>query len=101
MPLFNLTVKHGRTQDAARAELARAIEEVQARFPGMVQRVEWSADRNSVRVSGAAFWAEMRVDPVEVHVTGDVPFLGSLLAGPIQAGLKQIMHRHFEQLPRQ
>jgi hypothetical protein len=38
---------------------------------------------------------EIQVDPTEVHVRGDIPFLSGLLAAPLTAGLKQIVQRNF------
>ena len=100
MPDINLTFKHGRTQEDARARLAEVVTEVQNKFGGMVKTVEWSADRNSVHIAGDAFVVDARVDPVEVHVVGDIPFLGRLLGGSITSGVKQIVDRTFKkQLP--
>ena len=95
MPLFQVSVRHGRTQDDARARLELAVQEVRARFAAMVQRVDWSPDRNSVTVTGGGFVVEMRVDAQEVHVSGDVPLLGALLGRPLEAGLRQIVQQTF------
>jgi hypothetical protein len=62
----------------------------------MIQHVEWSADRNSVRLSGTGFTVDMRLDALEVHVTADVPLLGGLLSSPLVAGLKQIVQQTFQ-----
>src|SRR4051812_22271154 len=100
MSVLTLAVKHGRTLPEARTELERVVSEVQTRFGGMIQRSEWSADRNSVKLFGIGFEIELRVDEQEVHVTGDIPFLSNLLGGPVMAGLKQILQQHFpKQLP--
>jgi hypothetical protein len=61
----------------------------------MVQRVEWSQDRNSVHLSGQGFHVEGRVDAQMIHLTGDISFLGGLLSGPLASGLKQIVERAF------
>jgi hypothetical protein len=92
MSLINLSVKHGRTLDEARTRLEAAVTEVCRSFGPMVRRVEWAADRAGVRIEGAGFWVEMRVDAQDVHATGDIPILGSLL-GP---GLKQIVQQTFQ-----
>ena len=95
MSMFHASIKHGRTQDDARARLETAVNEVRARFGAMVQRVNWSADRDAVTVTGAGFVVEMRVDATEVHVSGDVPLLGALLGRPFEAGVKQIVQQTF------
>lgn len=95
MSLFHVSVRHGRTQDDARARLEIAVNEVRTRFGTMVQRVDWSADRDAVTVTGAGFVAEMKVDAHEVHVSGDMPILGALLGRPLEAGLTQIVQKTF------
>ncbi len=101
MPDIQLSFKHGRTLDDARAHLAAAVQAVQGQFGLMVQRAEWSPDRNQVFLAGPGFEIQMRVDPTDVHVTGDVPLLGKLLGGPIATGLKGVVRQAFEkQLPK-
>jgi len=95
MSLINLTVKHNRTLEEARTQLETVVHEVQMRFGSLLQRVEWSADRDQVKLLGTGFEVEMRVDPQEVHVSADLPFLGGLLGGPFVAGLKGIVQQTF------
>ncbi len=95
MSLINLSFNHGQSLDAARADLEKAVEDVRAKLGPMVRGVEWAADRNSVRLSGTGFKADMRVDPEEIHVAMDVPVLGSLLGNPIAAGVKEILQKTF------
>ena len=95
MSLIKLTVKHNRTLEEARIQLETAVNEVQNRFGTMLQRVEWSADRDTVKMYGSGFEVEMRVDAQEVHVTADLPFLGGLLSSPFVAGLKGIVQQTF------
>jgi hypothetical protein len=95
MSLINLSVKHNRTQEAARSQLETAVDQVRSKFGHIVQWVEWSADRNSVHINGTGFEIEMHVDAQDVHVSGDLPFLGGLLGGPFVAGLKAIVQQTF------
>lgn len=96
MSLINLSVKHGRTLEEARARLEVAVAEVSRSFGVLIRRVEWADDRNRVRLEGSGFWVEMWVDPQEVHATGDIPILGGLLGGPLGSGLKQIVQQTFQ-----
>lgn len=96
MSLITLSVKHGRTLDEARQRLETTVSQVQSQFASMIERTEWSADRNTVRLVGKGFWIDMRVDAVEVHVVGDIPLLGRLLGGPLTAGLKRIVEKNFQ-----
>jgi hypothetical protein len=95
MSLMNLSVKHGRTQEEARARLEMAVNEVTRKFGPMVHRVEWSDDRDRVKLEGGGFRAEIWVDALEVHATGDIALLGNLLGSPLAAGLKQIVQQAF------
>jgi hypothetical protein len=96
MPLIRLTVQHGRTEEEARRRLETTVHEISAKFGAMLRRVEWAAERNRVKLEGVGFWAELWVDAVAVHVTGDVPILGRLLGSPIGSRLKQIVEQTFQ-----
>ena len=96
MPLLNLTIAHGQTLEEARRRLETAVHEVSNRFKSGVRRVEWTADRNRVKLEGPGVWVEMWVDARDVHATGDIPILGALLGGPVASGLKQVIERTFQ-----
>jgi hypothetical protein len=95
MSTLTMTIKHGRTLPEARAQLDQAVGQVQRHFGALIQRTDWAADRNSVKLSGVGFEVELRVDSELVHVTGDIPFLSGLLSGPLTAGLRQIVEQAF------
>jgi hypothetical protein len=90
-----MSVKHGSTREDARMHLERAIQDVTTRYRSMIQQVQWSEDRNSVHLSGSGAEVDIRVDDREVHVEGDMPFLGGLLGGPLLLGLQGILQQHF------
>jgi|SRR5579875_3593467 len=96
MSLINLSLKHGRNLSEARTSLEKAVADVQGMFGAMIQRADWSSDRNLVRLSGAGFWVEMSVDDEHVHATGDIPFLAGLLGGPLGGGLKKVLEERFQ-----
>ncbi len=99
MSLINLSVKHGRTQEEARAKLEAAVNDVRSQFAAMVQKVDWSPDRNRVKIAGSGFEADLRVDATDVHATVDVPLLGGLLGNSVKAALEGVLHRNFPRLP--
>lgn len=100
MGLISLTIEHHRTQEDARRRLEAAVHEASTMFGAMVRRVEWSADRNRVKLEGVGFWLEMWVDAHDVHVTGDVPILAQLLGSPLTSELRRIIEKTFQkQLP--
>ncbi len=93
MSLIQVKLKHGRTFDDAKAHLARAVADVQARFGVMVQKAEWSAARDAVTLAGPGVRLDLRVDAEEVHVEGDIPLLGGLLGG--SSGVKKMVEAAF------
>jgi len=101
MSLVNLSVKHGQTIEEARAQLEKAVTQVRTKFGAMITATTWSPDGNSVKLSGTGFEINMRVDPQDVLVTADVPFLNKLLSGPLASGLKSIVEQTFQKrLPK-
>ena len=96
MSLITLSVRHGRTLDDARQRLETTVQQAQSQFGSMIDRTEWSADRNRVKMIGKGFWAELRVDAAEVHLVGDIPLLARLLGGPLTAGLRRLVESNFQ-----
>jgi hypothetical protein len=96
MSVINVTLQHGQTFEEARRRLEAAVQQVSGQFGAMVRRVQWTEDRNRVKLEGVGFWAEMWVDPREVHATGDIPILGGLLGSSLGTGLKQILQQTFQ-----
>jgi hypothetical protein len=100
MSELNLSLRHHRTLDDARVRLEETVREAQARFGAMIQKVEWSPDRNSVTLSGTGFTGRVWVDAQEVHAVVDVPLLARLLATPVVKELKGLLEERFtKQLP--
>src|SRR4051812_24695347 len=92
MSLINLTVKHGRTREDACARLESVVVEVRAKVPpGMIRQVDWSAERDAVKVVGVGFQIDVRVDAQDVHLTGDVARLAGVLENPFGDVLKGIV----------
>jgi hypothetical protein len=79
MPLIQVKVHHGRTLDEARDRLTRAVAELQSRFGPLIRSCEWSPSRDAVALAGPEVRLDVRVDADDVHVSGDIPILGSLL----------------------
>lgn len=95
MSLISLSMKHGTSQEEARAQLEKSVEQVRGQFASVIRTTIWSEDKNLVKITGTGFELEMRVDAQEVHVKGDLPFLGNLLGGPVMNGLKGIVEKNF------
>jgi hypothetical protein len=93
MPLIQVKVKHGRTIDEARDRLERAVGELQGRFGPMIRTCEWSPGRESVVLTGPGVRLDRLVDADDVHVSGDIPLLASLLGTD---KLKQIVEATFK-----
>jgi hypothetical protein len=100
MAMFHFSVKHGRTLEDATAMLRTVVEEAQSKMGRMINQVSWAPDGRSVRLVGTGFNFDLRVDPEQVHVEGDVTLLGNLFGGKIAEGLKRIVGDRFKQLPK-
>lgn len=95
MAQIQFSMKHGTTEEEARTHLERAVVQVGSLFGLLLRQTAWSDDRNQVRLDGVGFWVEMRVDAQEVHASGDLPVLGSLLSGPLASGLTSALRKNF------
>ena len=93
MSLIEVKFEHGQNREVARDRLNQAVGEIESRFGSMVHRVEWSSDRESVRLEGPGVRIDLRVDERDVHVSGDIPILAGLLGS---SRLKQIVESSFK-----
>lgn len=101
MSAFRFTIQHDRGLDEARARLEQAVAEARGRLGPMVQRVDWADDRRAVTLAGTGFRVNLRIDPAELHVEGDIGLLGALAGKPMVEGIKQVVQRVFKaQLPK-
>jgi hypothetical protein len=48
-----------------------------------------------VKLCGPGVEVQMRVDPQQVHVTGDIMLLGGLLGSKLQSGIRGILQKTF------
>jgi hypothetical protein len=93
MPLMTFSVQHGHTCAEAHRRLETAVHELTHRFGTLVRRVAWSTDRSQGRLEGIGYWIVMQVDAQAVHVSADIPVLGSLLGGSVTTRLKEMVAR--------
>ena len=95
MPLISLALQHGRTLDDAKRRLDLAVERISGQSGVLVTRIEWSDDRDRVKLHGVGFWAELWVDAVSVYATGDIPVLGNLLGRQFGSALRGVLEQAF------
>ncbi|HEY5316188.1 MAG TPA: polyhydroxyalkanoic acid system family protein [Pirellulales bacterium] len=96
MSLMRFSMRHGRTLDEARAQLEATILQVQSKFGPLVQRVEWNAARDQVRLDAVGGQLDLRVDAHELHLEADIPLVSRLLGQPLIAGLKGLLEQTFQ-----
>ena len=100
MSLMSFSIQHKRTLEDARRQLEKAVNEISNKFGALLQRIEWSEDRNAVKLAAPGVEVDLWVDATEVHATADVPMLSRFLGGPMVSGLKGILQDQFQkQLP--
>ena len=95
MSLFNLSVKHGRTLDEARARLDTAVDEVRARFGPMVREVEWPTVAMRSRSWATGSPIDLRVDAQEGTPRGTSGFR-RLFGDSLTTRLTQIVEQTFQ-----
>ncbi len=93
MAELNMTVKHGQTADAARANFERVITAAHAHHGRWIRHVEWSADRKSAILSGPAYRLTLSFDDQNVYAKGNVPLALKLLEGPVRRFVEQTLAR--------
>jgi hypothetical protein len=93
---MTLSVQHKHTLDEARRRLETAVSELTSRFGTLVRRVEWSADRNQVRLEGGGVRVELQLDEQAVHAAIDIPAFGRFLGGSVVTKLKEILQHSFQ-----
>lgn len=99
MSMINMRMKHGRSLEEAKAALAQTVREIQTRFAPLLHRIQWDPQSTKVRLEGTGFWAELWVDPLEAHGTGDISMFAGLFGGGLN--LNQLFQSTFENaLPR-
>ncbi len=94
MPLIDLKIQHGQSFDSARGRLETAVGDVQKKFGAVVRTVAWSPARDSVSLQGPGIKLDIRVDPTEVHVQGDLPLIASLMGG--SGGVRKMIESAFK-----
>ena len=96
MSLTNLSVKHGQTLEQARARLDETVRDVCGRFSVLVRGVDRDAQQDLVKIRGAGFEIELRVDAQDVHLRGDTSILSSLLGNQFVTSVKGALERTFQ-----
>jgi hypothetical protein len=91
MAELNITVKHGQTADAARANFEKAITAAHSNHGRWIHQVEWSADRTSAILSGPAYRITLSFDDQNVYAKGNVPLAIKLLEGPVRRFVEQTL----------
>jgi hypothetical protein len=83
MAKLSREVDHRQTPAAARANFEKAMSAAQERFGVWIHRVDWSADRSSVRLTGPGFDVELSYDDQKFYARGTVPLVARLIERPI------------------
>ncbi len=93
MPAMNMTVKHGQSREAARANFEKVITRAQAEHRRWIRHVEWSSDRTTAVLSGPAYKLTLSFDDENVYAQGSVPLPVKWLEGPVRRFVEQALAR--------
>ncbi len=96
MAAIHFSLEHGRSLGDAQALLAQSVDELQRNFHAVVERVEWSADRNGARIVARGFEVAIRVDDRAVHVEAEVPLWARWIGSSAVDGLKRLLQRNIQ-----
>ncbi len=96
MAQLNMSFKHGRGWDEARANFQSAIERARADHERWIHAVEWSDDRTSAALSGPSYRVVLVVDPTHVRATGQVPLAIKLLEPAVRRYVERILRDQSE-----
>ena len=93
MAALNMSVKHGQTVEAARANFDAGISRAEAKFGAYIKTIEWSDDRTAATLKGPGFEVNLKVDADSVHATGHVPFFFKLFEGQVRKFVEETLTR--------
>ena len=88
---LNMSVRHGQTEAAARANFEKVITAAHAAHRRWIWQVEWSPDRSSAILTGPAYRVTLTVDAQNVYAMGNVPLAMKLLEGPMRRFIEQTL----------
>ena len=84
MAALNMTIQHGQTPEAARANFEKGVTPAREKYGSYVRQVEWSDDHTSAHLTGSGFDVVLSVDDTAVHATGTIPFFAKMLEAPVR-----------------
>jgi Putative polyhydroxyalkanoic acid system protein (PHA_gran_rgn) len=93
MARLNITIEHGLPPEVAQARFRAAIVDIQNRFSGWIQRVDWADDGRSATLTGTGFEIRCWFDERELHVQGSIPLAWKLFEGLIRNHIKADLNR--------
>ncbi|MCA9110241.1 MAG: polyhydroxyalkanoic acid system family protein [Planctomycetaceae bacterium] len=96
MSEMKFAVKHDRTLQEARDVLEQTVNDAQAKFGFMIDKITWNDDRTQAEIAAKGAEIKAWVDPTEVHLTLDIPLLNKFLSGPIVQNLKGLVEDNFQ-----
>lgn len=91
MAKLNMAIDHGQTPANASVNFERAITAAVDRFGKYIPHVDWSANRDSVKLAGPGFNVELSYDDKKVYARGTVPMAFRLMELPVKAFIKQAL----------
>jgi hypothetical protein len=91
MAVLDIAVDHGQSRRVAGENFERAMTAAQKTYGSWVRRIEWSADRTSVKMVGTGFDLVISYDEKKVYARGTVPFAFKFFERPLKAFLSKAL----------
>jgi Putative polyhydroxyalkanoic acid system protein (PHA_gran_rgn) len=93
MARLNLAVEHDLPMDQAQAKFEAGIDEAMSRYGSWVGRLDWSDDRQSVRVTGSGYDVRLWYDERLFHAQGHIPLAWKLFVGALRHQIRKVIER--------
>lgn len=93
---ITLSRSHAFALDDARARLEKLLTKFQASKPDLIEKIEWSPDRNSAQAGGKYFKGQFRLSGNQVNVELDlIGFAAKLAKGMVKERIEKALGEEF------
>jgi hypothetical protein len=93
MARLRITVAHGLPPEAAQTQFRATVFEAQTRYPGWIDKLDWTEDGHSVTVAGSRFLVRCWCDERDFHIDGTIPLAWKLFEGAIRSTIQRVIDR--------
>lgn len=86
---------HGMSEDEAKQEVEKIVDDVRDEFSSLVNDIDWSEDKSRANVKGKGFSGEFRVDESDVAIDIDLKLFARPFKGKVESRINDRMDEYF------